>query len=303
MVTLPYVSIVIPTRNRKRDLLECLSSIRQLNYPKEKLEIIVWDNHSDDGTSEAVEAFFGEIASERWLNLSLIRSETNVGPYIPYNRVLERLYKNCEYILGLDDDVLLNRECLLNLAEVTRMYSKVGVVGCRAVYHQFPDRTSSGAGFVNWWLGRLRYVDSDELIECDYVIGCCWLINKEAFVEVGGFDEDYFIMHWEIDFCAKVKKHNYGVYYQPAALVIHKTSPNKRSGLYYLFRNKILLIRKNTPLLPRITSLTLYISLWIPKLLIDSIKVNKGLNFREIKETLAGVLHGFLGKVGRHPKY
>lgn len=299
----PRVSIIIPTRNRYRDLVECIDSLRNLDYPKETLEVIVWDNYSKDESSKIVKELYEEMASGGWLNLALIESDINIGPYLPYNRLQNELNPDSEYFLGLDDDVLLDKYCLAHLVEVIRTVPRAAVVGCRGVYYDDPARTSSCAGFVNWWLGRFRTQDFDIVVECDYVIGCCWLIKRDLFVELGGFDQDYFTMHWEIDFCARARSAGYNTFYQPRALVRHKTSPTKRSGLYYLFRNKILLIRRNAPLCQQITSFSLYLLFWLPKLCIDSVIANRGFKWNELFEILEGVLHGFWGITGRNPKY
>lgn len=295
-----FVSIFVPTMNRKNDLLECLCSLQQLDYPKDRLEIIVWDNNSTDGTQEATKIKFEEMAEEGWFKLQLIENPTNIGPCFPYNEVLSRLYNGSEYILGIDDDVFLEKESLQKMIEVVRLQKNVGVVGGRIVYYDFPDKTVPTAGFINWWLGIYRSLTSIMLQECDYVIGCGWLINKKIFGEVAGVDKDYFTMHWEMDFCARVKREGYKIVYQPGAIIRHKISlKSKRSGLYYLFRNKLLLIKKNATPLQKLTSLTLYSFFWLPKIVLDSLVVNKGINAKEIKIILKAVYHGVIGKVGK----
>ena len=136
--------------------------------------------------------------------------------------------------------------------------------------------------------------------ECDYVIGCGWLIRRKLFQEIGGFDPDYFTMHWEMDFCAKVKKRGYRIFYQPGAVIKHKISPKrKRDGLYYLYRNKLLLIKKNAPLPQKATSLLFYALFWLPRIMLDSIIVNKRINIEEIRVILRAYLDGLTGKAGK----
>ena len=48
----PFISIVIPSRNAQRTLKDCLDSLRSLNYPKERMEILLVDGFSTDGTRE-----------------------------------------------------------------------------------------------------------------------------------------------------------------------------------------------------------------------------------------------------------
>jgi glycosyltransferase involved in cell wall biosynthesis len=54
----PFVSIVIPTMNRKDDLLECLASLQEIDYPKSRMELVIWDNGSSDSSPEAVRLKF-----------------------------------------------------------------------------------------------------------------------------------------------------------------------------------------------------------------------------------------------------
>ncbi len=296
----PFVSIVIPTLNRKGDIVECLDSLLNLDYPKSKIELVIWDNGSTDGTLEAVESKSKEMTHKGFFKVELIRNQQNLGPYVPYNQVQSKLSRESQYILGLDDDVVLDKNCLVRLIEVTRVDTCVGVVGGCIKYFDFPDKTILSGGWINWWLGRFIDLNTDKLTKCDYVIGCCWLIDKDIFNAIGGFDEDYFTMHWEMDFCNRVQKRGFNIYYQPEAIVKHKIPlKGKREGLYYLYRNKLLLIRKNASPLQKLTSLTLYSLFWLPRIILQSLMVNKRINDKEIRMVLKAVFHGIIGKTGK----
>ena len=296
----PFVSIVIPTLNRKADIVECLDSIQNLDYTKNKIELIVWDNGSTDGTLEAIKSKDKEMIHKGFSKVEIIKSRENLGPYVPYNQVQTRLSRESQYILGLDDDVVLDKNCLAKLVEATRVDPCVGVVGAGIRYFDSPDKTIISGGWINWWLGRFVYLKTDMLTQCDYVIGCCWLIDRNIFNMVGGFDEDYFTMQWEMDFCSRVQKRGFNIYYQPEAIIKHKVPlGGKRSGLYYQFRNKLLLIKKNASLLQKLTSLTLYTLFWLPKIILQSLMVNKGINDKEIGIILKAAYHGIIGKTGR----
>jgi len=81
----PSISIFIPTYNDQTDLSACLESLRCLDYPKQKIEVVIWDNHSLDDTISMVEERFREMKGEGWLSLKLIKGEKNEGPYVPYS--------------------------------------------------------------------------------------------------------------------------------------------------------------------------------------------------------------------------
>lgn len=299
----PFVSIVIPTLNRKMDIVECLDSIQNLDYPKNRIELFVWDNGSTDGTLEAVKSKDEKMIHRGFSKVEIIKSRENLGPYVPYNQVQSRLSGESQYILGLDDDVVLDRDCLVRLIEVARIDPCAGVVGAGIRYFDFPDKTIISGGWINWWLGRFVDLSIDKLTKCDYVIGCCWLIDRNIFNMVGGFDEDYFTMQWEMDFCSRVQKRGFNIYYQPEAIVKHKVPlGGKRAGLYYQFRNKLLLIKKNASLLQKLTSLTLYALFWLPKIILQSLMVNKGINDTEIRIILKAAYHGIIGKTGRQER-
>jgi GT2 family glycosyltransferase len=206
-----------------------------------------------------------------------------------------------QYVLGLDDDVVVSKNCLESMLEVFKLETSAAIAGAKIVYYDDPSKVAQSAGFINWCLGKFKSLQSYErLIECDYVIGCGWLINREVMDEVGGFDKDYFLMHWEMDFCSRVKKHGYKIFYQPEAVIRHKIpSKIKRDGLYYLYRNKLLLIKKNATFLQKLTSLTLYAFFWLPKIILDSLIVNRRINIKEIKQILKAVYDGIIGKVGK----
>ncbi len=297
---IPFISIIIPTRNRKKDLIECLNSIHGQDYPQEKIEVVVFDNDSSDGTDTVVADFCINKTTSGKCFVKLLKSVQNIGPYMPFNEAISIIDPKSQFVIGMDDDVVLKRNCISKLIHTAIQYPKAGMIGARSVFFENPAKTASGAGYINWWLARFSSRDVHELSKCDYVIGCCFLFRKDAFIEIGGMDPDYFIMHWEMDFCARIRKRSYKTYYQPEAVVKHKVSPtiHKRSGLYYLYRNKVMFIRKNSPFFPKLLSLFLYIVLWPPMIFAESFVYHRGFNLEEMKIILKSIVDGFSGVKG-----
>jgi len=243
----PYISIFIPCFNDRTDLYGSIESIRYLDYPKNKIELTIWDNGSEDGTAHMVRDRFEEMKGDNWFNLNLIEWHRNEGSYIPYNLIAPYLSPETQYIFGLDADVELSPDALSIMVESAEE-DNVAVVGGRSVYFDHPDKTSHGAGFVDRWIALYSEKDAKGRIECDYVIGCCWLLKREAFEKLGGFDPDYYINHWEVDYCLRAKKNGYRIIYEPRAVAKHKIQMHGTvtpERIYYLYRNKLLLVRKN----------------------------------------------------------
>ena len=120
--------------------------------------------------------------------------------------------------------------------------------------------------------------------------------------KISGFDRDYYTSHGEIDFCIRAKKAGFRIIYYPDVIVKHRVDrggTRTLNRMYYIFRNKLLFIKKNAPLLQKSVCLMLYFFLWLPKILFDSLLMNKGINKKELKVILKAVFDGFTGKVGK----
>ena len=293
----PAVSIFIPTYNDGPDLAWCLESLKRLNYPLRRVEIVIWDNGSRDDTGAIVAQKFKEMEGDGWLSLRLLRSGRNEGCYVPYNLALDSLSPEADYILGLDADVEVLPDILTWLVAAMRG-GPVGVVGARSVYHDRPEQTAHGAGLVNRWTAKYDELDARERVECDYVIGCCWLLDKRVFRDLGGFDPDFFINHWEVDYCLRVKVNGYRVRYEPRAVVRHKIAPGgtlNPERLYYMYRNKLLMIRKS-PYFPRPRLTASMCAVMSVGRIIAGVLATGGI--RELAASCHGLYDGIRGRVG-----
>jgi hypothetical protein len=299
---LPFVSIVIPTLNSKKDLVRCLNSIRKLEYPQKRMEVIIWDNGSTDGTREEVGRMFIEMEKEGWKILNMIQSEENLGVYTSRDELFKRVNPDTDYVLSIDDDVFLPSDSLKIFVKYLQDHSNAGIIGPRTVYDMKPDETAHGAGFVNLWIGRYRDIDAGSLVGCDYVIGCCMLIKKDAISDLKGFDRDYYTSHGEVDFCLRAKKKGYKIFYDPGVIVRHNIARGGTKTLeriYYLYRNKLLVIRKNASLPQKMTSFLLYSIFWVPKMIIDSIRFHRGIKLDEWLVMFKAVRHAIINRVGK----
>jgi len=293
----PRVSIFIPTYNDAEPLAACLESLGALDYPRGQVEIVVWDNASEDDTAERVAQAFEAMRGQGWLNLRLLHSPRNEGSYVPYNLAEAQLAPRSAYILGLDADVEVAPGVLTRLVAVANE-GGVAVVGARSVYFDRPDRTAHGAGFVARWSARYGEADPDEPIDCDYVIGCCWLLDRHAFSEIGGFDPRFFINHWEVDYCLRLKRRGWRIRYEPRAVARHKIAPGGTRSpdrLYYLYRNKLLVIRTSgyfdRPLLAAIVAAAVAAA----RIAGDALATS---SIRETAASLRGLWDGFRGRTG-----
>lgn len=294
----PKISIFIPTYKDETDLSACLESINELDYPKEKIEIVIWDNCSQDDTVRMVQERFVQMRNDGWLNLSLTAWNKNEGTYVPYNLAVPNLSPETEYILGLDADVELAPDLVTRLVSAVQE-EHVAVVGARSVYFDGPELTSHGAGFVSRRTAFYSESDAGKRVECDYVIGCCLLLDKEVFVELNCFDPDYYISHWEVDYCLRAKEKGFRVLYEPTAVVKHKIPLNPESTperIYYLFRNKLLMIRKNPTLFKFSWTIPMSFGFSLMRILFS---LSWSIPWPCTKNALAGLRDGLMDKRGK----
>lgn len=243
------MAVLVVTRDRRADVLAALDALRELDYPRDRLTVLVLDNGSADGTAPAVRAWLARQPPPAWRRADCLRADENLGAAAARN-LLAREAKGSEYYVFLDDDAVLDRGFLAAALEAARPDPAIGVVGGRVVTFEAPARDLTGAGFVDWRLGRFRDEPATATTACDFVSSCAALVRADAFGAAGGFDEDYFVYHEDVDFCVRAGRRGFRVLYEPSALARHRVPAGKRhtpERLYYLLRNKFLFLRKHLP--------------------------------------------------------
>jgi GT2 family glycosyltransferase len=299
----PSVAVLIVTRNRRSDVLDTLNALTRLDYPPDRLEVLVFDNGSTDGTSAAVDAWTGT-TRRLFRRVECMRADENLGPAAARNRLALKASPASDVLFLLDDDAAPAPDFLTRALAALGGDASVGVVGGRIVAWDAPARDLAGAGFVDWRLGRFREVPATGTLDCDFVISCAMLVRPEAFRAAGGFDEDYFVYHEDVDFCVRVGRRGFRVRWAPEAVARHKVPAGKTrtpERLYYLTRNKLLFLRKHLP--PRrhpMAWLAAGLGL-IPRLVLESLRINRGLAVSELRAILRAGRHGFGGRGGRWP--
>src|SRR5438552_3244755 len=238
---LPRVSIIIPTHNRVTSLLECLQSVIQTDYPK--LEIIIVNARSDDGTSTMVKASFPE--------LRLIEAD-DVG-YGEANNVGVSQATG-DLIASIEDDYRFHRGWLRPIVDLFLKSPDVGVAGGKVYFGDGTQLLAAG-GSVDWLRGNTpplpaRKNNDAAVVDVDYVP--LPVVRRTVYDTVGLWDPRYFVLFDETDFCIRAKRAGFRVVLVPNSISVHKVNrehylkhPSKR--LYFYFRNRIRFIIKLFP--------------------------------------------------------
>jgi GT2 family glycosyltransferase len=219
--TLPVVSVIIVNWNGLKFLETCLRSLQLLDYPREKLEIIVVDNNSSDGSVKYIQDNFPAV------KLSLL--DDNYGFCAPNNDGAQ--LATGEYLVFLNNDTEVSSGWLRALVEPA--LADKDVVSCASKMLYFDRRdtintaggkiTIVGGGFYRGYGAK----DGPFYDQPGYTgFGCAAgvLVRKDFFFSIGGFDEDHFAACEEHDLGWKVWLYGHKVAYSPGAVMYHRES-------------------------------------------------------------------------------
>jgi cellulose synthase/poly-beta-1,6-N-acetylglucosamine synthase-like glycosyltransferase len=211
----PSITFLVPAYNEEKNIRKCLDSLASLNYPKEKLKIIVIDDGSTDNT--------GKIVKE-YKDVKLI-TQKNSGKATALNHGLK--YVDTELVATMDADSCPDRNYLLNL---------VGYLEKKDVAAATPAIKVSK---VSSWLTKIQWVEYlyqvflrkvFSIFGCEYVVPGPGGVYKTSIVkEIGGWDEKSITEDMEITF--RLRKKGYRILNSINAFT-YTNVPNKFSGLW-----------------------------------------------------------------------
>lgn len=217
------VWIIIVALNNYADTAECLVSLCRLAYPS--YYIIVVDNGSDDGTAEHIRVDFPQV--------KVLETGTNLGFAAGYNVGFRyALQRGAEYIFMLNNDTIVDPNVLPYLMLAARQ-TNVSVYVPIVYYYAAPDKVwSAGARYrllpPAFVMEKHVYSARGSYKDLDFAIGCALLIHRNAFEQIGLWDENYFFNWEDLDFSVRLRRQNLRIVQVPGAKVWHKVSRTTR---------------------------------------------------------------------------
>ncbi len=294
------LSVLISTYNRRDALLRTLDALLAQSYPLSKISVTVLDDCGSDGTSQLLTERRADYLSRGLADFRVLRNVENNG--IARNRgLLTRYAGDAETILYLDDDVYLADDTIERLKHCLLVNTRCAAVGPRLVYEADRSRTAHCANFVGKWSGRYGELDASVDTPCDWLNSSCLMVRAAAAAAVD-YADGFYTAHEEVDFCLQLRRSGWDIVYCPGALAVHDlplSGAGRRGRLYYLYRNKLLLFRRNFPTAQRLTASLVTVLLGLPSYLVESLRYNRGVNMSEIVLILRAVRDGLAGRDGR----
>lgn len=204
----PFISIIIPVRNRPEEIDICLSSLGQLHYPRDRMEIIVVDDASDDHTPD--------VASE--FEVSLIRLKEH--KQASYCRNLAAEGAKGDILAFIDSDCLADPLWLRELVPAFKERSIGAVGGMVDSYFgkKGLDRYEKVKSSLNVCTYFRRSGEDDLFF---YVPSCNLLVRRDLLLKLGGFREEMHVGE-DVDLCWRLQDAGHHVEFRPQGRVSHR---------------------------------------------------------------------------------
>jgi GT2 family glycosyltransferase len=246
-MTMPEVSVVIVTWNGRHHLDACLPSVQA--QAGVSAEIVLVDNASTDGTIEHVR--------ERFPDVRVVALPRNLG-FAGGNNAGVRAARG-QFVALLNNDTIASPGWLRALVNGVDEATGYSLVTSRIVYMHAPNVIdSAGDGLLRWGGAFKRHHGAPAAVaamsgEVFGVCGAACLMPKAVFDELGGFDEDFFASHEDVDLSYRARLRGYRCRYVADAVVRHHGSATLgRVSAFSVFqgqRNLEWMYFKNTPAL------------------------------------------------------
>ena len=219
----PSVTVIVLNWNGKDLTIECLESLKQVNYSN--FNILVVDNGSTDGSVELLKEKFPEV--------SILVLEKNIGYAGGNNRGFDSLkHDKPEYVIFLNNDTIVDENFIEPLVKQLLTHKKASQTVPKIYYENDPKLIWYAGGIVNLWTGSIyhlgiRQYDGpaySKTHKTKYATGCCFCMRYEEFKEFGGFDEAFPMYSEDVDLSLWIRAAGKQVWFVPDSKIWHKVS-------------------------------------------------------------------------------
>ncbi len=232
------ISVVIVNYNVQYFLEQCILSVKAASINL-AVEIIVVDNNSTDGSCNML--------LEKYPEVRLIQNKDNTG-FSKANNQGVAIAKG-EYVLILNPDTVVAEDTFNQILDFAKSKQNLGILGVKLIdgTGDFLPESKRGIptpmvsfnklfGISSKQTGKYyaAHLNENETGVVDVLVGAFMLLKRSVYVEVHGFDEDYFMYGEDIDLSYKILNKGYQNFYYANTSVIHYKGESTKKDIKYL---------------------------------------------------------------------
>ena len=212
------ISVSVCNYNGAAHLEACLGALQALEHPVDELLLV--DNASTDASLALVR--------ERFPSVRAVALETNGGPCPARNRGLREAQN--AFVLLVDNDAVLAPDALGKLVRALEAHPEAALAQPRSVFADDPRRVHYDGGGLHYaGLFALRnfYVPLDAAegagtLAVGGAVSVALLVDRQAVLDAGGFDEDFFILFEDLDLSLRLRLRGWSLLSVEDATCLHR---------------------------------------------------------------------------------
>jgi len=222
------IGLVLVNWNSTAMTVACIQSV--LDGLLVPWRILVFDNASRDEPAKSIR--------RRFPHVDVVAGDTNRGFTGANNEGIRKLIEaGADLVWVLNNDTIVHEGCLKALTEAIQREQSDVVTG-KILYEHPPDRLWYGGGSLNLLrmtarhhgLGQVDAGQCDTPSDVGFVSGCCMLVTRDCFREVGLFDERYFAYYEDVEWCLRAREKGQRLRYAPAAVLVHRVGASMQAN-------------------------------------------------------------------------
>ena len=234
------ISCLIVNYNADKKLLYCVSKVFQ---SQSIVELIIIDNASTDNSLALVQRKFSDEG-----RLKIQRNPSNVGFSVACNQAVN--IASGDYFLFLNPDCILGGDTTNFLLKAYNQYPSGGMSGPQLLNPDNSEQSGSRRRIPTLQLALMRVIRRsigfdqnnepvpEKIIEVEAISGACMLVSREAYEDVGGFDEGYFLHCEDLDLCMRFREKGWKILFVPDAKVTHYAGTCSKNRYLFVEWNK-----------------------------------------------------------------
>lgn len=252
------VAIIILNWKQPKLTTETIDSVLKIKHPNFNYQIILVDNGSPDNS---IKIFKQKYQKNKLIKV--LNTRSNLG-YAGGNNfgIKYALKNNFDFLVLLNNDVLVDQDFLTNLIKETNKYDVLGPkIYFAPGFEYHHDRyQEKDRGKVIWSMGgqmdwnniygsniSIDEVDHGQFTQVeekiDFISGCCLMASRNVFKKIGALDEKYFMYLEDVDFCHRAKINGFKMACIPNSIIWHVNSGSTKGPgdlqNYFITRNRL----------------------------------------------------------------